>query len=222
MRLIIIGAEYAGKSTLAGGIKNWLIENMGSCQSSFHDHFVPWSPEGEGSLAEKQAGQLMSLEPSLLECYQRYMIHYHMASSFYLYKDHCLVNWYYADAVYAPLYLGYGGPGEYADRRVMARHYDAEVMEKAPDTVLVLVKASPEVIRQRMSQDPQPKPFPKEQDIELVLNRFEEEFNESGIRRSFVLDTTDASAEQTLNEFVRQIEPHLAPADQLRMMAINE
>ena len=43
--------------------------------------------------------------------------------------DLFLIDWYYSDAVYAPLYYGYGGPGQYAERRLIARSFDAEAME---------------------------------------------------------------------------------------------
>jgi len=219
MHLIIIGCEYVGKTTLANGIKEWMMQTMGGCESSFHDHFVPWTPEADGAKGERMKEQLLSLEPSLLECYQRYMIHYHTSPSFYALKDHCVVNWYYADAVYAALYYGFGGPGQYAERSELARYYDKRVIELAPDTVLVLVKASPEAIRQRRNQASQPTPFPKEEDVELVLKRFEEEYSNSLLHQKFMLDTTDASAEETLAEFVRQIEPHLTAADRQRISA---
>lgn len=41
MRLIIIGCEQAGKATLSAGIRDWLLETMGTCETSFHDHFLP-------------------------------------------------------------------------------------------------------------------------------------------------------------------------------------
>ena len=217
MRLIIIGCEYTGKTALANGIKDWMIQTMGDCESSFHHHFVPWTPEYEGDIAVRMTEQLLSLEPPLLECYQRYMIHYHTSPSFYALKDHCVVNWYYADAVYAALYYGFGGPGQYAERSEMARGYDKKVIELAPDTVLVHLTATPETIRERRSQAASPTPFPKEEDIELVLNRFEQEYNDSLLHQRFTLDTTDLSAEETLQEFVRQIEPHLTAADRQRI-----
>ena len=49
MKLILIGSEYAGKTTLANEITTWLIETMGSGRT-FHDHFtIPPSelPEAE-------------------------------------------------------------------------------------------------------------------------------------------------------------------------------
>ena len=53
MRIIIIGCEQAGKATLSAGIRDWLLETMGTCETSFHDHFLPWNPHGGGSKAEK-------------------------------------------------------------------------------------------------------------------------------------------------------------------------
>lgn len=169
MHIIMIGCEYAGKTTLAAEMSRWLDENMGVEQFGryrWHDHFELPFHEGEGPDADLEAEQVLAMTPTLLEKYSRYMIHYHMF--FFLDNHHLLVNWYYADAVYAPLYYGYGGTDEYADRQVMARHYDAEVMEMAPDTVLVLLKASPEVIRQRKAKNPHPREILKDTDVETV------------------------------------------------------
>lgn len=95
---------------------------------------------------------MLSLDPSLLEIHQRYMTHDHTSASLYCVQDHCVIDWYYADVVYAPLYYGFGGAGQHADRRALARDYDHKVLELAPETASVLLKASPEIIRQRRSQ----------------------------------------------------------------------
>ncbi len=219
MRIIMIGCEYVGKTTLAGKTVDWIVETMGRSSPicAWHDHFVLPFKDGEGPKAEAEAENIRSIIPSLLEKYSRYMIQYHFG--FYGDDHHLVVNWYYADAVYAPLYYGYGGPGQYADRRQEARHWDAEVMAKAPDTVLVLVKASADVIRRRMRQNPHPRCMLKEADVEWVLNRFQEEYTNSLIRRRFTLDTTSASVEETLQEFLRLMEAHLTPADRLRILS---
>jgi len=217
----MIGCEYAGKTTLAAEVGKWLEENMGRAQFGgygWHDHFVLPFGEGSGPEVEEQAEQVLAIKPALMEKYSRYMIHYHLGRFFYLDNHHLLVNWYYGDAVYAPLCYGYGGRDEYSDRQEMARHYDAEVMSIAPDTVLVLVKASPEVIRQRMNGNPHPHCILKDQDVELVLQRFEEEYNRSGIRRRFMLDTTNATVQETFQEFLRQMEPHFTEADRLALL----
>ena len=224
MRLIIIGCEYSGKSTLAGEIRKWLIQTMGSCNTSFHDHFMLPYNEGVAESDMRAAKQFLELEPHLQECYSRYMIHYHMGQGFYSDNDHCVVDWYYADAVYADLYYKFGRTGAYAERRAMARSYDKEVMEVAPDTTLVLLKAAPEVIRQRMraeytQREPRPTSVLLEKDIERVLQRYQEEFDNSLIRRQITLDTTNSSAAETLAEFVRLTKPSLSQADRLRLLA---
>ena len=40
MNLIVIGCEYAGKTTLAVGISRWMIESMGLNMVVWHDHYV--------------------------------------------------------------------------------------------------------------------------------------------------------------------------------------
>ena len=219
MRLIIIGCEYTGKTTLSGEIKEWLVQTMGSCQTSFHDHFVSPFVEGSGPEIQEQIECFQAMPPSVLELYTRYVIHYHTADSFYELNDHCPIDWYYADAVYAPLYYGYGRPGDYADRRVMARYYDTKVLKHASDTVLVLVKASHETIRQRLRQNPHPHNLIKEEDVELILERFEEEYTNSLLVRKITLDTTDSTPEKALEEFVEKIEPHLTDRDRLRIVS---
>src|SRR6185295_4134216 len=119
-------------------------------------------------------------------------------------------DWFYADAVYAPLYYGYGGAGQYADRRVAARHWESEVLELDPAIVLLLLTASPEVIRQRRDAQPHARSVLKDEHIELVANRFQEEFDISLIRRRISLDTTHSTPEQTFQEFLAAIEPHLS------------
>ena len=54
-------------------------------------------------------------------------------------------------------------------------------------------------------------------DAEVVLERFEEEYESSLIPRKFVLDTTTASAKETLVEFRRRVREHLPVTDPLRM-----
>ena len=53
--------------------------------------------------------------------------------------------------------------------------------------------------------------------MEYVLERFEEEFTASLIQRRFVLDTTAATEEETLAEFVANYEPFHTSADRERM-----
>ena len=59
----------------------------------------------------------------------------------------------------------------------------------------------------------------QEKDIEHVLQRFEEEYRDSLIRKKFALDTSDVTVEQTLAEFAGEIKNHLSEADRLRLLA---
>ena len=179
MKLILVGCEYAGKTTLANEIVGWIERTFGSSRT-FHDHFS--LPCNEFPVEEQE--QLLALSPRLKEMFQRYMMNYHFHSAFYSDPDHNLVGFHLEEAVYAPLYYGYGGRGEYGDRAALARSFDEEVMQHAPDTVLVLLRARPEVIAQRMREQPHERPVVQEKDIEHVLQRFEEEYRDSLIRKN--------------------------------------
>ena len=87
-------------------------------------------------------------------------------------EDNLMVDFYYADAVYAPLYYGYGEPGSFSDRRRRAREWDHHLLVQAPDAVLVLVEASPSAIRERMDADQRTREVLKPQDVETVLQGF--------------------------------------------------
>jgi hypothetical protein len=224
MRLIVIGCEHTGKTTLVYGLQKWIMDTMGDGVVMVHDHFLPSIGEGapERYTAEVEEEQFFNLKPFALEKYMRYMIHYHLGHHFYLENDHLLVNWYYGDAVYAPLYFGYGGPDAYADRQRLARHYDSEVMSVAPDTVLLHLAASPEVIRERLRAEPGLNGRFQERDIELVLARFNDEFASSLIRRKLTLDTSQATPDQTLRAFLNQMASFWTSADRLRMLSRGE
>ena len=214
MRLILVGCEYAGKTTLAEHIVDWTARTFGSSRT-FHDHFsLPCN-----EFVESDQEQMLALSPTLKEMFQRYMINYHFHEAFYSDPDHNLVGFHIEEAVYAPLYYGYGGQGEYGDRATLARALDQEIMQHAPDTVLILLRARAEIIAGRMRENPHPRPVVQERDIELVLQRFEEQYRDSLIYKKFAIDTSDANPVETLEAFATQIEKHLSQSDRLRLIA---
>lgn len=233
MRLLMIGCEYAGKHTLGIEIDRWWRgltrqDFLPPPSFSFHDHFVlPHVVHAEGHEYHKELSeqQMLTLNPHLLEHYQRYQIFNKLTKGYMIMKDLFLMDWYYGDAVYAPLYYGYGKPGMYADRRNMARSLDAEVNEFYPDMVLVLVKAGPDAVRHRMANKHET-PFPgrheatyfKGEDAETVLARFDEEYEKSLIPRKIEIDTTDATVEESLADFVRQVKPFITTDDFQRIV----
>ena len=112
---------------------------------------------------------------------------------------------------------------------------EEEILERAPNTILVLMKATPEVIRARMAANTyvdaetlerqklsklfgEPtRGVVQDKDVEYVLARFEEEFEASLIKNKLVLDTTSATLEETMAEFVAGITPFLSKADLERL-----
>mgnify|MGYP001461916106 CR=1 FL=1 len=124
-----------------------------------------------------------------------------MGDSFYGDAHHNNVGFYFDEAVYAPLYYGYGGPGEYADRTWYARHIEADIMHKAPDTVLVHVKASADVIRKRLKENPHKFSLLQDKDIETVLTGFAHHYEVSFLRHKFEIDTSTSSIGESICEF---------------------
>jgi thymidylate kinase len=216
MRLILVGAEYTGKSTLVEEIAKWGERTLGpripTGMRPYHDHFT--LPE-IAELSEEEFDQVEALSPTLKLMFLTYQIGEHLHSNFVLDHDHILVGFHIEDAIYGPLYYGYGMDGS---RSRYARAVETEIMEKAPDTVLVLLKASAEVIAKRMRENPHPRGVLKEKDIEHVLQRFEEEYASTLLRYHFTLDTTAATVDETLNEFVELMLPQLTVNDRLRML----
>ena len=69
-----------------------------------------------------------------------------------------------------------------------------------------------------MKENPHPRGVLQDKDVEYVLERFEEEYERSLIRKKFTLDTTDATVEETFKDFLKAMEPHFRPIDTLRML----
>lgn len=245
MRLLIIGCEYAGKTPLARAISHRLLavtaapvegagRPAGPRPIQWHNHFVV--PRLDGHLIVRAPGdrtiigkeaadlntaedeaQIMALRPSVLEQLQRHNIWRHLHPDLFRGDDTFFINHYYADAVYAPLYYGYGQPGTFSDRSARARAWDTELLEQAPDTVLVLVRATAAVIGERLRQAARDREIIREADIPHILDRFDGEYTQSLIPRKLVLDTTTATADATFAQFLEDVRPHLSTTDWRRL-----
>ena len=111
----------------------------------------------------------MELGPPLKEMFTRYQFAYHLSPQLYRDSDHILLGFHIEEAVYAPLYYGYGKAGEYGDRESMARGIEKEIIEQGPDTVIIHVKATADEIRRRMREAPHERGVIQEKDIEHIL-----------------------------------------------------
>ena len=158
MRLILVGCEYAGTTTLAEEIVKWRDKVMGPPTPlgivTYHDHFTPpWFGHWD-EIPDEDLKKYMELGPPLKEMFTRYQFAYHLSPQLYRDSDHILLGFHIEEAVYAPLYYGYGRAGEYGDRESMARSIEKEIIEQGPDTVIIHVKATADEIRKRMRESP--------------------------------------------------------------------
>jgi hypothetical protein len=215
MNLILVGIEYSGTTTLADAITDWFMDETG-LNIGPHDHFkLPHFVHEP--LTDEEQRLVLALSPQVLEQLQRHQIEYHLQDGFFESGDANTCGFYIEDAVYGPLYWGYGGPGELGDRTLYSRHCEDVILEYEPETVLILLTATPEVIAKRMKESPHSSSPLKEEDIELVLRRFQQEFDTSRIRNKITLDTSMVAVEETLTEFVAEVDPFLTDADRNRM-----
>lgn len=245
MRLIIAGCEYSGTTTLSLALGQWVKENVEGGTfglNQYHDHwklphisnFSPPKPDAVASivdrvpdakygdytrtgLTDEEQAQIMALSPKLKEMVQRYHLQYHLHPSFYRADDHIMIGAHFDEGIIAPLYFDYGGDGQYAERRSSMRGYEEQILDIAPDTILVLVRASAVVIRQRMKDNPHMNGALQDNDVEHVLERFEEEYEASLLRHKVAIDTSEASVEVSLAEMIDKITPLLQEKDRRRI-----
>lgn len=219
MRLILAGCEYAGTTTLAHAVDDWLEATMGARFSLIHDHWkVPHTSGHPDDTTDDEQAQLLALSPKLKEMVQRHSLYYHIQPGSYDRPDWMAIGLHIEDAVYGPLYFGYGADGAPHDRSVVSQQVERSMLRFAPDVVLAHVKASPDVIRRRMRAAPHQSQVVREQDVEQVLRLFEEGCARSAIQGKITLDTSSATVEETIAEFARQVEPHLTDTDRSRIL----
>jgi hypothetical protein len=155
---------------------------------------------------------MLTLSPAFKERFQRFQAVYHVRIV-RLERDAIEVGFYCEDAVYGPLYYGYRPD-------FLASKQGRELEKELPsDIILVLLTASPDKIVKRMESSPHEYQVIRKEDIPLLMQKFEEEFRASTIHVKIVVDTTDQSPEQALQEYLKKARPHLASEDLLRIVA---
>ena len=91
--------------------------------------------------------------------------------------------------------------------------------KKHVSRITIVTKGTPEVIKQRMQTTPHTRTVLKEEDIESVLDEFDEQFRSSFIRNKLTIDTSESTVKESLQEFVTNIGPFLSDKDRLRIQA---
>lgn len=206
MNIIIIGCEYAGKSTLANNLVEW------GKKRDFYYHIDDHFTIPDSSMSKEDRDIMLTLSPHFKERFQRFQAVYHVRIM-KLYRDSLEVGFYFEDTVYGPLYYGY-------DSNFLAIRHGRELEKELPkDTILVLLTASPEVIVKRMDEDPHEYQVIKEDDIPVLLEKFKEEFLASAIHAKIEINTNNLTPDQVLAEFIRIArEQYLSSEDMLRIM----
>jgi hypothetical protein len=225
MRVILIGCEYSGVSTLAVALSKWMTDVVGGNIHgglAFHDHWrIPDSGHvGTAGLPKRDPEadeRYLASGTNHIQSYQHYTMYYHLTPTWYSDPHHLITGLHIEDEIYGPKYYGYGEDSA-GLMRLLSKYIETLVLKLGPDSMLVLVKASPEVIVQRMRENPHPHQTIPEGDVEYVQGRFEREHERSLIRHKFTLDTSSARVEETVAEFTEKVQPHLSDEDRLRIL----
>lgn len=210
MRLVLIGTEYAGKSTLAQALNVWGRTHG----HHFHmdDHFT--IPDNSLQTAEQRAAA-WNLPALNKERFQRFQIYYHLRL-LHKYDDIILVGFQIEEAIYGPRYY-------YPGMR-LTQEYHRQVEDESPkDTILVLLTAWPEVLRARMAASPHEYQVVPDADVEAVQEAFEFEWRQSWFRHKIRIDTSDSTSADALRQtFLTEVNSHLRERDLLLVKAYKD
>lgn len=221
MRCIFVGIEYAGKSTMI----NLLTEYYRHRKLSVHvdDHFtIP-----DSTLSPESRTAYISFPDDVKERMQRMQIQYHV-EVIKNYPNTLIAGWHIEEIVYTSVYGDDPDSPYYRNYHHRAqRGYETQVMEaRLPDVVMIHVTASDEEIQRRMEADPHEYQIIKSKDIPKLKQLFQEEIDKSLFThkgRTIVLDTTDKSPAESLDELLLLSEPLITFGElAIRMMDVPD
>jgi hypothetical protein len=207
VRLIVIGTEYAGKTTLIDGLMEW-GDSVG-IHHHLDDHFS--IPDRQFLSADDQIA-MKGMPPVIKERFQRFQIYYHV-HVLEMHADCLLGGFHIEEAIYGPRYYYPKNPWPPYQRQI-----ESDLPE---DTILLLLKASPDAIRRRMREAPHPDQVVPDKDVEAVSAEFEKEYRQSWLHQKLQIDTSDMTPGQLLEEFHRRIVPFLGAQDLLRRQLLG-
>ena len=197
MRVIAVGCEYSGVSTLIEGLQAWAGER--GFRHHPDDHFT--IPDAY-HLSDEEQRAMLDMLPAIKERFQRFQLVYHVRL-LRRYRHILLGGFHIEEAVYGPRYY-------YPGKQQEVREYEPEMPH---DTILVHLHARPEVIRARMEATPHPHQLVPAEDVEDVQAAFAEQVRRSWIRRKVDIDTSDLTPPRLTDTFLRLLIPHLSPED---------
>lgn len=208
MRLIVIGCEYTGKTTLIDGLYAW-GEQVG-IHYHLDDHF---SIPDQFFLNPEEQAAMLAIPPVIKERFQRFQIYYHVANVMRHHEDTLLGGFHIEEAIYGPRYY-------YPGKAFPPYHRRVET-EMPADSILLLLTADPAVIRQRMASQPHPHSVVPAADVETICAEFEAEYRSSWLARRLTIDTSSLTPATLVSTFLSRIVPHLSERDLLRFQALR-
>jgi len=217
MRLLLAGCKYAGTTTVAHAIDDWMSENIGARFSLIHEHWkIPHTSGHPDNTSSEEQAWLLAATPKFKEMHQRHSLYYHTQVSTYNGGDGMVVGGHIDDAVYAPLYFGYGEKRYNFDRELVMHQVEKTIIHFTNDTVVVHITADTDVIKQRMKDDPHENGIVQSDDEDK--KRFEDLVDWSLQGNKISIDNSGALVD-TMVQFVAKMEPYFTDTDRSRILA---
>ena len=222
----MIGSEYSGTTTLAKGFIDWIKSNLGRTVI-FHDHWkipqISGHPPTEPpniNLTTTEQIQVSKATSPVKELLMRYALYYHTPLS---YEDNdqfgLYVGYYFDDLIYGPEYFDYGKPSQPGNRILEKLKIEQTIMKFCPDTVLALIKCNESEIKKRININPHKNQIADENEINILSNRFQKEFDTSLITNKITIDTSNSSIDASVSELVYNLQPFFSKDDRMRLLS---
>ena len=205
MRCIFVGIEYAGKSTMVDLLTNYYRHRK--LQVHVDDHFtIP-----DATLSPESRAAYINFPDDVKERMQRMQLQYHI-EVIRNYPNTMIAGWHIEELIYSSFYGNDPDSTYYPNYHINAqRGYETQVMEaRLPDVVMIHVTASDAAIEERMETDPHEYQIIKKADIPELKRLFQDEIDRSLFAqkgRKIVLDTTDKTPTESLDELLLLSEP---------------
>ena len=220
MKIILVGIEYVGTTTIAKMLKDWKLKYTGSpfYDGLMHDHMkIPHTSGHPDDTTLEEQEQILNLSPKLMEMYHRYHMYYHLHH--YFQRDDLTVGFHIEESILARRYLGYGLDGEAFDREnIVFERIENRIKQITSDPIIIVhMAADVSVIEERMASlrntpEHTNSPLLKD-DIGIVLKDYEHYVNKSDIGPKVQVDTSIDTPEQTLEKIVDLIKPFISHED---------
>ena len=207
---------------MAHAIDDWMSENMGTRVSLIHEHWkIPHTSGHPDNTTSEEQEWLLAATPKYKEMHQRHSLYYHTQVSTYTTHNGgngMVVGGHIDDAVYAPLYFGYGEKGHQFDRELVMHQVEKTILYFTNATVIVHITADTDVIKQRMKDDPHENGIVEADDVDKVKKRFAELVDWSLLGNKISIDNSSALVD-TMAQFVARMEPLFTDTDRSRILA---